>query len=173
MLNGAMNHRDLSREIQDMVLMISTKVGDPADKSNFYGNLVKRAPAPLKALLLNLCKKAGEANPLVDTASVFLPFINDMLTAVAEDGEPDFEKLMANRECYCEAVIYLSQSSALDAVAESGEFGSFSCWYLQPLPLTSLLSLAVRGFRKSLAEGMEGKDDKWQLMILASALERI
>ena len=102
MLNGVMNHRDLSRQIQDTVLLISTKIADPADKTGLYENLVQRAPTPTKALLLNLCKKAGEADPLVDTASIFLPVINDMLTAVSEDGEADFEKLMANRECYCE-----------------------------------------------------------------------
>ena len=74
-----------------------------------------------------------------------------MLAAFKEDGTPDFDQLMKNRECYCEAVIYLTQKKEdLDAVLE-----------------------AVREFSMSLNEGLSGKDGMWKLSILSSALDRI
>ncbi|GMI06123.1 hypothetical protein TrLO_g2319 [Triparma laevis f. longispina] len=152
MLNAAMNYRDLSRQIQDMVLGISTKLVG-GDKTAFFEDLIGRAPLPLKALLLNLCKKGGEGDSSIDCARIFTPFIEDMNSSSVED----FEKLLTNREVYCEAAIYLCQ--------HQNDEGN------------GALVESIKQFKQTLSLELEkpspSSDEKWQLQILVDALDRI
>ncbi|GMI07973.1 hypothetical protein TrVE_jg13309 [Triparma verrucosa] len=152
MLNAVMNYRDLSRQIQDVVLSICTRLV-ASNKTTFFEDLTSRAPLPLKALLLNLSKKGAEADTSIDCRKIFTPFIEDMSSTSAED----LEKLLTNRECYCEAAIYLCQNQADEQ--------------------NKALVESTKQFREALSEELKkpspSSDGKWQLQILIDALDRI
>ena len=43
-----------------LMRLATSQIRTGEGKTDFYENLVQRAPTPIKALLLNLCKRAGE-----------------------------------------------------------------------------------------------------------------
>ena len=144
LMNAMMNYKGLTSQIFALLLLLSSKIKSPSTLRNFFNALIGPSPTPaLRAVLLNIYKKASEA---VDAAEVFAPFLREMVSCDIDndaskvsclfiiffclilssflgggDRRPALlpnltaarEQLLDNRDVYLESVIFFSQNEKI------------------------------------------------------------